>query len=69
MWKYNEKDTEEAKFWDDYRQVYEEAFENCNEPSWTVVPADQNWYKEYIIAAALLELLKGLNMQDPGFKT
>ncbi len=68
MWKYNEKDSEEAKFWDKYREVYEEAFENCNEPAWTVVPADQNWYKEYIIASALLELLKGLDMQYPALK-
>src|SRR5450432_2795831 len=26
MWKYNEKDFEEAKFWDEYKQMYEEAF-------------------------------------------
>ena len=30
--------------------------------------ADQNWYKEYIIANELHQLLKGLNMQYPGLK-
>ena len=65
MWKYNEKDFEEAKLRDAYIQMYEEAFENCNVTPWTIVPADQNWYKEHIIATALYELLKSLNMQYP----
>jgi PPK2 family polyphosphate:nucleotide phosphotransferase len=68
MWKYNEKDFEEAKLWDTYMQMYEECFENCNIVPWTIVPSDQNWYKEYIIASQLHDLLKGLNMQYPGLK-
>jgi PPK2 family polyphosphate:nucleotide phosphotransferase len=68
MWKYNEKDFEEAKKWDEYMRMYEDCFENCNEPAWTIVPADQNWYKEYMIASTLLELMKGLNMKFPGLK-
>lgn len=68
MWKYNEKDFEEAKLWDLYMQMYEECFNECNRPAWTIVPADQNWYKEYIIASALHELLSGLGMQFPGLK-
>lgn len=68
MWKYNDKDFEEAKRWDDYRNVYEECFENCNKIPWTIVPADQNWYKEFIVATALYDLLKGLEMKYPGLK-
>ncbi len=68
MWKYNEKDFEEAKLWDLYMQMYEDCFNNCNNPEWTIVPADQNWYKEYIIASRLRDLLKGLDMQFPGLK-
>ena len=68
MWKYNEKDFEEAKLWDKYMEVYEECFKNCNNPEWTIVPADQNWYKEYVVATALRDTLKSLNMQYPGFK-
>jgi len=68
MWKYNETDFEEAKLWDVYMQMYEECFENCNDPEWIIVPADQNWYKEYIIADKLLKLLKSLDMQYPGLK-
>lgn len=68
MWKYNEQDFDEAKLWDIYMQMYEECFNNCNNPEWTIVPADQNWYKEYTIATKLIELLKSLKMQFPGLK-
>ena len=68
MWKYNEDDFKEAKFWDKYMEAYEACFDNCNKISWTIVPSDQNWYKEYIIASALKEHLEGLNMAYPGLK-
>jgi PPK2 family polyphosphate:nucleotide phosphotransferase len=68
QWKYNEDDFKEAKLWDDYMKVYEDCFDHCNEIPWTIVPADQNWYKEYLIAITVRDLLKGLNMQYPGIK-
>lgn len=68
MWKYNANDFAEAKLWDEYRKMYEDCFEHCNKVPWTIVPADQNWYKEYIIAKALVDLLTGLKMQYPGLK-
>ncbi len=68
MWKYNENDFEEAKLWDIYMEMYEDCFEHCDTIPWTIVPADQNWYKEYIIAKKLYDLLKNLGMQYPGMK-
>src|SRR5690348_1641701 len=68
MWKYNADDFKEAKLWDRYMQMYEDCFENCNVIPWTIVPSDQNWYKEFIIASTLKEALTGLNMQYPGLK-
>lgn len=68
MWKYNAKDFEEAKRWDDYLKFIGECIENCNKPEWIIVPSDQNWYKEYIIASTLRDTLKNLNMQYPGLK-
>jgi PPK2 family polyphosphate:nucleotide phosphotransferase len=68
QWKYNEDDFKEAKFWDDYMSMYEDCFERCNDVPWTIVPADQNWYKEYVIATAVKDMLKGLKMQYPGLK-
>ncbi len=68
QWKYNENDFAEAKLWDDYRKAYEDCFEYCSDIPWTIVPADQNWYKEYVIASTLLNTLQKLNMQFPGLK-
>ncbi len=68
MWKYNETDFEEAKLWDLYMEMYEDCFENCNIIPWTIVPSDQNWYKEYVIATELRNALAGLQMQYPGLK-
>jgi len=49
MWKYNEKDFEEAKLWGIYMKMYEDCFNNCNNPPWIIVPADQNWYKNMLL--------------------
>lgn len=69
MWKYNPNDEKEAKFWDKYRKMYEDVFDNCNDPAWLVVPSDQNWYKEYLIAKTLRDTLKGLDMKWPALKS
>jgi PPK2 family polyphosphate:nucleotide phosphotransferase len=68
QWKYNANDFKEAKLWDDYMKAYEDCFENCNEIPWTIVPSDQNWYKEYLIAKQLRDTLQSLKMQYPGLK-
>ena len=65
MWKFNKKDFEEAKLRDQYLSMYEECFEYCNDPEWIIVPSDQNWYKEYLIASTLLNELKSLEMKYP----
>ena len=67
-WKYNKKDKEEAKLWDRYMLMYEDVFEYCDNVPWTLVPADQNWYKEYLIAKTLVDGLKALDMKYPQVK-
>jgi PPK2 family polyphosphate:nucleotide phosphotransferase len=67
-WKYNENDFEEAKLWPEYMKMYEDCFHHCSQVPWNIVPADQNWYKEHVIATALHKLLKNLNMQYPSLK-
>ena len=67
-WKYNDQDFEEAKVWDKYMSAYEDAFNNCNEIPWNIIPADQKWYKEYLVASILHETLQKFNMKYPGLK-
>lgn len=65
QWKYNERDFAEAKLRDKYIEMYEDCFENCNDIPWTIVPSDQNWYKEHLIATSLLDALKSFDMKFP----
>jgi PPK2 family polyphosphate:nucleotide phosphotransferase len=68
MWKYNAKDFDEASLYEEYHKVYEDCFENCNSVPWTIVPADQNWYKEYFMLKTIIGVLEKLDMKYPGLK-
>jgi PPK2 family polyphosphate:nucleotide phosphotransferase len=68
QWKYNEKDFAEVKLRTDYAKAYEDCFQKCNAIPWTIVPSDQNWYKEYLVAKKLRDTLKSLDMKYPGLK-
>ena len=69
MWKYNENDYKERELWGEYKKMYEDAFANCNQPPWTIIPSDQNWYKEHLIASKLHDTLKTLEMKFPEMKS
>jgi PPK2 family polyphosphate:nucleotide phosphotransferase len=65
MWKYNKSDSTEAELWDDYREMYQEAIEKCNDVKWIIVPSDKNWYKEYVVAETLRDTLRSFDMKYP----
>ncbi len=64
-WKYDRKDFTESNNWDEYRKMYEDVFRYCTAIPWTIVPADQNWYKEYVITKTVVHTLKALDMNFP----
>ena len=68
MWKYNAKDIEESQLWDTYMGYYEEVFNKCNDPEWNIIPADQNWYKSYLVAKLLRDAMVDFKMKYPGMK-
>lgn len=68
QWKHNESDSEDALLWKEYRKAYEDCFEHCSKVPWLIVPADQNWYKDYVVAKELHRVLKGLDMRYPMLK-
>jgi polyphosphate kinase 2 (PPK2 family) len=49
-------------------KYYQEAFDNCNSIPWNIIPADQNWFKNYLIAEKLVSTLKSFKMKYPGLK-
>jgi PPK2 family polyphosphate:nucleotide phosphotransferase len=68
MWKYSPEDFKESKLWDSYIKYYEDAFEHCDEIPWHIIPADQNWYKSYLVAKTIRKTLKDFDMKFPGMK-
>lgn len=65
FWKHNDGDWATSKEWDDYMEAYLQIFKNCNSPEWNIIPADQNWYKEYLVAEKVLKTLLELKMTYP----
>lgn len=69
LWKHSDADMKEREFWNEYMNAYEDAFENCSEGAdWQIIPADQNWYKEYLIAKKVVDTLESLKMSYPQLK-
>jgi PPK2 family polyphosphate:nucleotide phosphotransferase len=65
-WKYKSADLAVAKKWDEYRVAYEAIFENCEQVCpWNLIPSDQNWYKDYLIAKTIVDYLDNLKMEYP----
>jgi polyphosphate kinase 2 (PPK2 family) len=65
-WKYDPSDLTTTKKRDLYLKAYEDVFQHCSPQfPWTVVPSDQNWYKEYIIASTLVDHLESLDLKYP----
>lgn len=65
FWKHSDGDWATSKKWDDYMAAYRHIFKNCNSPKWNIIPADQNWYKEYLVAKIVLDTLLELKMTYP----
>jgi PPK2 family polyphosphate:nucleotide phosphotransferase len=59
-WKLNPKDWMERDHWDEYTRAYEEAIERTSAPHapWIVVPANAKWYRNLVIAEAIVEALR-----------
>ena len=63
-WKHNDDDWEERKLWDKYMKAYEYALNSSAIP-WTILPCDQEWYRNYVAAKTICERLESLKMKLP----
>ncbi len=66
-WKFSAADIEERKFWDQYRQAYEDCLSatSTKKAPWYVVPADDKKNTRLIIAEIILDTFKALDMHYP----
>lgn len=64
-WKHKDGDWETRKHWNEFAAVYEDIFQKCNTPKWTIVPSDKNWEKVNVIAKVILKTLKKMDLDWP----
>lgn len=65
-WKYDPADFVAHSHWDSYMQAYRDVFEKCCEAAdWHVVPADQKWYRNFLVLKKLVERIDQLNLAYP----
>jgi len=59
-WKLTANDWWERERWDDYMAAYEDALARCGTAwaPWYIVPSDTKWYRDYLVAHAIVEKLE-----------
>jgi PPK2 family polyphosphate:nucleotide phosphotransferase len=66
-WKWSDNDMKERERWDEYQQAYEEAVAATSTPwaPWYVVPANERWFRNYVIARVLAGTLQAMDPRYP----
>lgn len=66
-WKFSMADVKERDYWKDYQEAYEEMIQNTatKHAPWYVVPADNKWYTQLIVASAVITALEELDLSFP----
>jgi PPK2 family polyphosphate:nucleotide phosphotransferase len=66
-WKFSKEDVKERKHWDRYMHSFERMLVATSTKSapWTVVPADDKWYRDFIVVRTLVARLQRLKMSFP----
>jgi len=66
-WKFETGDLDMRKKWPQFQRAYEDAL-NCCSTSWApwhIVPADRKWYRDYVIARAVVAAMEKLKLRWP----
>ena len=66
-WKFNERDLEERKLWDQYEEAANDVLSATSSKStpWYIIPADDKWYARAAVADIIAGHLEGLDLDYP----
>ena len=66
-WKFEPADLAERKHWDDYMKAYQDVIRKCSTPwaPWVVVPSNRKWYRNLVVASAIVDALQKLDLKLP----
>jgi PPK2 family polyphosphate:nucleotide phosphotransferase len=66
-WKFNPGDLEERKLWKNYMEAYQDVLSKTSKlwAPWYIIPANRNWYRNFVISSILVDTLEKLKMHYP----
>ena len=66
-WKFSPSDVKERGFWKDYREAFEDCFNNTSTKwaPWYIIPADDKPFSRIAVAGIIIKTLEGLKLQYP----
>ena len=66
-WKFSHGDLATRQHWADYIDAYEEMLNATSHKMapWHLVPADRNWYRDYVITRLVVDAMEKLRMKWP----
>lgn len=66
-WKFAKSDLDTRKYWDDYMEAYEDMLNATSHAAapWHLIPADRNWYRNFLVARTATDALETLKMKWP----
>jgi PPK2 family polyphosphate:nucleotide phosphotransferase len=66
-WKFNPGDLPERENWNAYMKAFAEVFERCSSKTapWYVIPANNKWYRDVVVAQIILETLQSMKLKYP----
>ena len=66
-WKFSTGDVREREHWREYMAAYEDMIRHTATPEapWFVVPADRKWFTRLVVADAIVDAMKRLDLHFP----
>jgi PPK2 family polyphosphate:nucleotide phosphotransferase len=66
-WKFSASDVKERLCWDAYQHAYEDMIRHTatEHAPWYVVPADHKWFSRIVVAQAVVDALKTMELKYP----
>jgi PPK2 family polyphosphate:nucleotide phosphotransferase len=65
-WKFNPGDLPERANWNAYMKAFEEVFKECSSVApWYVIPSNNKWYRDVMVAQIISETLQSMKLKYP----
>ncbi|HNM79094.1 MAG TPA: hypothetical protein PKI89_12040 [Tepidiformaceae bacterium] len=67
QWKFRMGDLDDRKLWDEYQEAYSDVITRTNtkHAPWHAIPADRKWYRDIVVAEAMIAKLESMDLRYP----